>query len=241
MARTRITYSIVLPLVAGIALFALAIPRFLSGLPLSDPDPVLRTLADRDKVDEKRLNEAARARLRSLAIVKSGRVSYELGLMRLHLAQYATDELHQQLLAEASDDTRTGILANPAQPFAWMQLVQLSMLRSGDSGLRAAANYYPLAVSTRPETPGACAAAGRACPCPVGPAGRERARAGPPAGQALGLCRSRPSGDGCPPAACLARGSRAAVRRQNCSAASTVPIATCARRRVRSNRDVDGT
>lgn len=153
MARTRITYSIVLPLVAGIALFALAIPRFLSGLPLSDPDPVLRTLADRDKVDEKRLNEAARARLRSLAIVKSGRVSYELGLMRLHLAQYATDELHQQLLAEASDDTRTGILANPAQPFAWMQLVQLSMLRSGDSGLRAAANYYPLAVSTGPETP----------------------------------------------------------------------------------------
>lgn len=153
MARIPITYSIVLPLLAGIALIALAIPRFLSGLPLSDPDPVLRTLADRETVDEKRLGDAARARLRSLAIVRSGRVSYELGLIRLHLARNAPDDLRQQLLAEASDDTRIGILANPAQPFAWMQLVQLSMLRNSDPGLRAAASYYPLAVSTGPETP----------------------------------------------------------------------------------------
>lgn len=155
MARVTFTNSIVLPLIAGVALLALAAPRFLSGLPLSDPDPVMRALAEREPIDAKRLNEAARARLRSLDIVNSGRVSYELGLIRLHLARLETgdDALRQQMLAEASNDTRVGVIANPAQPFAWLQLVQLTMLRSGESGMRAAAAYYPLAVRTGPETP----------------------------------------------------------------------------------------
>lgn len=155
MARIPITFSIVLPLLAGVALIALAGPRFVGGLPLSDPDPVMRAMAERETVDERRLNEAARRRLRSLNIVTSGRTAYELGLIRLHLARHAqTDEvLRQQTLAEATGDTRLGILANPAQSFAWVQLVQLTMLRGDDSGMRAAASYYPLAVRTGPETP----------------------------------------------------------------------------------------
>lgn len=155
MARVRPVYSIILPLLTGLALIALAGPRFLSGIPLSDPDPVMRALAERQAVAPEMLSRAARLRLRSLAMVSSGQTSYEVGLIRLHMAlnREAGDPERGQLLAEASNDTRASLGDNPAQPFAWTQLTQLTLLRNGEAGMRAAASYYTMAVRTGPETP----------------------------------------------------------------------------------------
>lgn len=129
------TVSLVVALVAGLALVALAVLRVVAAFADLPARPVIAEAHSGAELDPRYGEIAAESRSAALGWVEDGRGWADLGLLHFIEARrigLATDEgrarLEQSLAAH-----RRAVSLSPAQAYAWARLAYIELLRNGPS------------------------------------------------------------------------------------------------------------
>lgn len=123
----------VLAILAGLALIALAAPRFAAGVVKLPFDPVLAALGRGAAPSVQTLSAAARSRRAALGWHRDGRSWAELGALALARARAETGDprARRAFLDQAIASFRNALSLAPAQPFAWTHYAQAVLARDG--------------------------------------------------------------------------------------------------------------
>lgn len=118
----------VLSVAVGIALIALAVPRFVAELIMAPANQYLAALqAGSSSLTAENLETLAGSRKRALSWFPSGQTHLELALAEIQLA--ARDEARAaEYMQDARRHLEQGLSRKPAEPYAWTQVATLAAL-----------------------------------------------------------------------------------------------------------------
>ena len=138
-----------------LALFAvwLSAPKLIASLKLLPSQETIRAIGKGMPVSETAIENAAGARMAAFAWLAEPKPQLELGSLRLVQARragYATPR-GKKFLTESIMAERQSLSLSPAQPYAWVQLLQARLALEGPSA--ALAPLFTMAIRTGPVEP----------------------------------------------------------------------------------------
>ena len=139
----------ILPLVLGVALVALGVPRLIAAVTILPAEPVMATLQQGGKVGDDDLAAFEQRWTRARAFVSWGRLDSDLALAKLARAERLSSPSDRRALTEeAIRLLREALSRTPSNSFAWARLAYALALRDGPT--EEGAEAWRMSVLTAP-------------------------------------------------------------------------------------------
>jgi len=139
----------ILPLVLGVALVALGVPRLVAAVTMLPAEPVVVTLQQGGKVGDDDLAAFEHRWTRARAFVSWGRLDSDLALAKLARAERLTSPSDRRALTEeAIALLREALSRTPSNSFAWARLAYALALKDGPT--EEGAEAWRMSVLTAP-------------------------------------------------------------------------------------------
>jgi len=153
--RENSDHRILLAFPIVLALFAVwfSVPKLIASLKLLPSQETVRAVGKGMPVSGTAIENAAGARMAAFAWLAEPKPQSKLGGLRLLQARragYATQR-GKKFLAESIAAERQSLSLSPAQPYAWVQLLQARLALEGPSA--ALAPLFTMAIRTGPVAP----------------------------------------------------------------------------------------